>query len=193
MKSAQLFVYSAGSFLLITSTAKLISSFGNGAILQTYDPLTGLKFQDLFRIVASIERIVALVCFLSKRILLPAGLIAWLATIFLAYRIGLVATGYHRPCSCMGNLTDALHIPPQTADTAMKIIGADQTVDGIEIQVDRGTDFVFLAIDTIPDYTDTAPMSAVGQSALWKYKAIYHQDDDRVGQWSDVVSIPVAG
>jgi hypothetical protein len=34
---------------------------------------------------------------------------------------------------------------------------------------------------------------AAGQSALWKYKAIYHQGDDRVGQWSDVVSIPVAG
>lgn len=68
-----------------------------------------------------------------------------------------------------------------------------QGMDGIEIQVDRGTGFVFLAIDTIPGYTDTAPMPAAGQSALWKYKAIYRQGDDRVGQWSDVVSIPVAG
>jgi|SRR5882724_3221244 len=103
---------------------------------------------------------------------------------------------------------------------ALQIVGADQTVDvnsmkpvitaeldagqvnigwvkqgmdGIEIQVDRGTGFVFLAIDTIPGYTDTAPMPAAGQSALWKYKAIYRQGDDRVGQWSDVVSIPVAG
>jgi hypothetical protein len=103
---------------------------------------------------------------------------------------------------------------------ALQIIGADQTVDvttmkpvitaaldagqvdigwtkqgmdGIEIQVDRGTGFVFLAIDTVPGYTDTAPLPAAGQSALWKYKAIYRQGDDRVGQWSDVVSIPVAG
>jgi hypothetical protein len=30
--------------------------------------------------------------------------------------------GYHKPCSCLGNLTDALHIPPPMADTAMKII-----------------------------------------------------------------------
>ena len=66
-------------------------------------------------------------------------------------------------------------------------------MDGIEIQVDRGTGFVFLAVDTVPDYTDTEPMPAAGQSALWKYKAIYRQGDDRVGQWSDVVSIPVAG
>jgi hypothetical protein len=42
------------------------------------------------------------------------------------------------------------------------------------------------------DYTDTATMPPAAQSALWKYKAIYHQGDDRVGQWSDVVSIPVA-
>lgn len=53
--------------------------------------------------------------------------------------------------------------------------------------------FVFLIIDTIPDYMYTAAMPADGQSALWKYKGIYLQSDARVGQWSDVVSIPVAG
>jgi hypothetical protein len=51
----------------------------------------------------------------------------------------------------------------------------------------------FLAIDTMPDYTGTAPMPAAGQSALWKNKAIYLKADQRVGPWSDVVSIPVAG
>lgn len=70
-----------------------------------------------------------------------------------------------------------------------------QGMDGIEIHVDRGDGkgFVFLAIDSIPDYTDTAPLPAAGQSALWKYMAIYKQNDDRVGQWSDVVSLAVAG
>jgi hypothetical protein len=38
---------------------------------------------------------------------------------------------------------------------------------------------------------------AAGQSALWKYNPEsfrgYRQGDDRVGQWSDVMSIPVAG
>jgi len=103
---------------------------------------------------------------------------------------------------------------------ALQLIGADQTVDvnsmkpiltaqlnagqvnigwtkqgmdGLEFWVDRGTGFVFLAVDTVPGYADTQPMPAAGQSALWKYKAIYRQGDDRVGQWSDVVSIPVAG
>jgi hypothetical protein len=29
--------------------------------------------------------------------------------------------------------------------------------------------------------------------ALWKYKAVYQQADECVGQWSNVVSIPVTG
>ncbi len=49
------------------------------------------------------------------------------------------------------------------------------------------------AVDNILDYTDTAAMPPASQSALWKYKGIYIQSDQRVGQWSDVVSIQVAG
>ena len=79
-------------------------------------------------------------------------------------------------------------------DAGQVVIGwTKQGLDALEIQADRGTGFVFLAIDSIPDYTDTAPMPVAGQSALWKYKAIYKQADERVGQWSDVVSLPVAG
>jgi hypothetical protein len=83
-----------------------------------------------------------------------------------------------------------------TLDAGQVTLGwTKQGLDGIEFWVDRGDGkgFVFLAKDTIPDYTDTAAMPPAGQSALWKYKGIYLQGDDRVGQWSDVVSIPVAG
>ena len=46
--------------------------------------------------------------------------------------------------------------------------------------MDRGTGgFVFLALDTIPDYLDTAQLPAPGTSAVWKYKAIYRLNDDR--------------
>ncbi len=66
--------------------------------------------------------------------------------------------------------------------------------DGVEIMVDRGTGtFAFLAIDTVPDYLDTAALPAAGQSAVWKYKAIYRLNDEPVGQWSDVVSLAVTG
>ncbi len=66
--------------------------------------------------------------------------------------------------------------------------------DALEIHVDRGNGtFVFLAIDTVPDYVDTFALPAAGQTALWKYKAIYRIGDAQVGQWSDVVSQSVTG
>jgi hypothetical protein len=48
----------------------------------------------------------------------------------------------------------------------------------------RNSARTYFAVNRLPD--DTVPIPA-GQSALWKYKAIYRQGDDRVGQWSDVV------
>jgi hypothetical protein len=51
----------------------------------------------------------------------------------------------------------------------------------------------FRQSNQLPDWDVIVPMHAAGQSSLWKYKAIYLQADLRVGQWSDVVSIPVAG
>lgn len=87
--------------------------------------------------------------------------------------------------------------PVLTADliAGQVVVGwTKQGMDGVEIHVDRGDGkgFVFLAIDTVPDYNDTATLPPAGQSALWKYMAIYRLADERVGKWSDVVSIAVA-
>jgi hypothetical protein len=61
--------------------------------------------------------------------------------------------------------------------------------DGLEIQVDRGVGWVFLAIDSLPDYVDTHPIPTT--AATWKYRAIYRRGDGQVGQWSNVASIVV--
>ena len=36
-------------------------------------------------------------------------------------------------------------------------------------------------------------MPPAGKSEVWQYRVIYHYKDERVGQWSDVVSITVTG
>ena len=113
---------SSGALLFITAIAKLVSAGGNARILQMADPILSIPFRHVFWIVGALELIVAFICFFSKRLGLQAGFVAWLATCFLSYRLGLLWVGYHKPCSCLGNLTDALHIPPQIADDAMKII-----------------------------------------------------------------------
>jgi hypothetical protein len=64
---------------------------------------------------------------------------------------------------------------------------------GVRIEVDRGNgQWVFLAVDTEPHYTDTLHL-APGTAAVWKYRAIYLNGDEQFGQWSDPVSIAVQG
>jgi hypothetical protein len=116
------FIRSVGILLFITAIAKFVSGAGSARVLQTTDPLLSISFQYVFWLVGAVELIVALICLFGKKLGLQAAFVAWLATSFLLYRIGLVWVGYHKSCSCLGNLTDSLHIPPQTADTAMKII-----------------------------------------------------------------------
>lgn len=69
--------------------------------------------------------------------------------------------------------------------------GNSAILDMIELQVDRGDGhgFVLLAMDTTPGYTDTFAPTA---PAKWTYRGIYRVGDNRVGQWSNEVSINVA-
>jgi hypothetical protein len=68
-------------------------------------------------------------------------------------------------------------------------------MQGIHIYVDRGDGkgYSFLATDTQPDYLDTYPLPAAGQSAIWKYKAIYIDHDEEQGQMSDELQVTVSG
>ena len=76
----------------------------------------------VFRLVGLVELVIAGICLFGKGIKLRTSLLAWLASTFVAYRLDLGWIGYQKRCPCLGNLTDALHVSPQTADTAMKII-----------------------------------------------------------------------
>lgn len=122
MKFVPLFFITASFLLLMAAAGKLISSFGNAQILSNPDPILRFSFKSIFLAIGAIELVLASICMLKGKFVLKAGLIAWLATAFFVYRLGLAFVGYHKPCSCLGNLTDALHIQPQVADTAMKVI-----------------------------------------------------------------------
>jgi len=116
------FCLSAGIIFLITGSAKIWSSFGNAELLQRFDPILNINFRCLLLIVGILELILALFCLLNKSKTVAITMVAFLAGNLLAYRLGLWWIGWHRACACLGNLTDALHISPQTADTAMKMI-----------------------------------------------------------------------
>lgn len=116
------FILTAGVILAVTGAAKLWSALGTSKFLAAVDPILGFKFGQLLLAVGLAEIAVALVCCLSKRPTLALGLVAWLATNFLVYRLGLWWMDWKRPCGCLGNLTDALHLSPQVAENIMKVL-----------------------------------------------------------------------
>lgn len=116
------FIHSAAMILIVTGAAKVWTAFGGVRLLTMADPIVGMPFKYLMLSVGLAEIAIALVCFFSKRQTLALGLVAWLSTNFVIYRFGLLWMDWHRPCNCLGNLTDALHIPPQTADNIMKVV-----------------------------------------------------------------------
>lgn len=121
-KLASLCIYLSGILLLFTAIAKFVSSMGGARILKVSDPLFGIPFQHVFWIVGIIELIIAVVCISGRRIILQAGLLAWLASSFVMYRMSLMLTGYQKPCACLGSLTDALPISPQIVNIVLKMI-----------------------------------------------------------------------
>jgi hypothetical protein len=65
--------------------------------------------------------------------------------------------------------------------------------DGIVIEKDSGTGFVMLDKDLHPNFIDNSPLPPQGESAIWKYRAMYLYSDNQVGFWSDVVTTSVSG
>jgi len=116
------FIISAGVVYLITGLAKLLSALGESKILILPDPIFSISYRHLMLIASGFELIVSGFCFFSRTSGLQVKMVAWLATTLLAYRLNLWATNWQAPCSCMGNLTDAIHISPQVADLTMKIV-----------------------------------------------------------------------
>lgn len=116
------FILTAGGILGITGIAKIISVFGTQLILVQSDPLFGFSFRNLMLAAGAVELAVACLCIFTKQPKRNTLLIAWLSTSFIIYRLWLWLLNWQRPCHCLGNLTDVLHISSQTADIAMKIV-----------------------------------------------------------------------
>jgi hypothetical protein len=114
------FLSSAGVALAVTALAKAFSAIGSARALDVADPLIGIPFRQLMLVVALVELLIAFFCFFTDRRRLSILGVAWISTNFLVYRLGLWFIGWHRPCGCMGNLTDILHLSPHAADNIMK-------------------------------------------------------------------------
>ena len=75
-----------------------------------------------------------------------------------------------------------------------QIIWTKGDAAALEIWVDRGDgNYALLTINTEPYTLDNGSLPAPDTSQVWHYKAIYLLHDERVGEWSDIISVTVGG
>lgn len=110
------FVISAGVLLWVTGAAKVLSLLGEARVLHVPDPIFGLSFASLMLLVGLVELVIGSRCLFSKHAIQSIGLVASLATSFVAYRAGLWLMHWKKPCNCLGSLTDAIHLSPRLAE-----------------------------------------------------------------------------
>lgn len=101
--------------------------------------------------------------------------------------------GVEAPVADLNNIKPLLAVR-LVAGGHPEIVWTRQGMGALEIQKQNAEgQWYFLAIDTVPNYTDMEALPLSGQSAIWQYRAIYRLKDERVGQWSDVVKVTVTG
>lgn len=143
----------AGVVLATTGVAKVLASLSDNKLLGVVDPIIGVTFGRLMLVVGVAEIVVAMVCFYGRWQTLALGLVACLSSNFVIYRVGLWWIGWQKPCSCLGNLTDALHISPQVADNIMKAVLAYLLIGSYgllvwQLRVDRKARTPHAAVET---------------------------------------------
>lgn len=116
------FIFSASILLALSAIAKLVSACGAAAILERHEPLFGLSYRLLFIAAGSLEFAMAVFCFLAKSTFMRVGIIVWLSTIILIYRLSMPVVGYHQACPCLGNVTEMLHVSAHAANIVMKFV-----------------------------------------------------------------------
>jgi predicted RNA-binding Zn-ribbon protein involved in translation (DUF1610 family) len=123
MKSCiRIFTVSAGALLLGAALVRFLILIGNVPQLHRAEPLLGLPLPLGILLVGCFELVVALVCLFGSRPGLQAGLLAWASLNYLVFRIGLVWMGIHPEWTCLGSLTDPLHLARGTTGFALGYI-----------------------------------------------------------------------
>jgi DNA-directed RNA polymerase subunit RPC12/RpoP len=110
MKWIKPFIYSAGGILLAAALIRFVIAAGNAQVLALPEPMLGIPLRYAVLAVGAFELVVALVCLFGKRVGLQIGWLAWLATNFLVFWIGLVWQHCSPQGTCIGSLTDPLRI-----------------------------------------------------------------------------------
>jgi hypothetical protein len=106
------FVDSVAVILFITGATKFISALGAAQTLDEPDSLLILSHRHIFFLMSALELGLSAYLLMGRNTKMKLALVAWLATNFLVYRIGLWWMGAPNLCNCLGNLDQFLPLSP---------------------------------------------------------------------------------
>jgi hypothetical protein len=121
-KWIQVFLPAVSALVFGDGLVRCFIALGKSPLLAARAPLLGIPLRPAVLFVGIIEMAVAFYVFLGKRILLQSAWLAWLATNYLVYRVGLFWTGSHFQWSCGGSLTDPLHLARGSTGFIMEFV-----------------------------------------------------------------------
>jgi hypothetical protein len=118
---ASTFIVSVAALLMLTGLLKLVTVVQRSAYLDLADPLfefTGvLSVRSTLLLAGMMEVVVAVFLLGQRQPFVRLAAIAWMSTLFVLYRVGLWAIGFHGPCRCLGGAADWLGIGPEYVNT----------------------------------------------------------------------------
>ncbi len=115
-KSIQYFHHSAGALLLAAAAALFVSSRVGATIILPPDPLFAVSLKTMFWIVSGLCLAVGLFTLAGNPGFMRVILIAGLATVLLAYRLGCLWHGVHGLRGYLGSFSDAFAVSAATAE-----------------------------------------------------------------------------
>jgi hypothetical protein len=114
---SQSFVWTSGFILVLTAAAKLASVAGQAAWLKLPNAVVPfLKNAQVLALGGAIELLAVVSVYVSPDMILRLAVLAWLAAVFVFYRVALTLAGHTEGCRCLGNAGLWLGLEPATAE-----------------------------------------------------------------------------
>jgi hypothetical protein len=109
-KWVKTFILSAGGLLLAAGLIRFLIAVGGAQAMSMPEPLLGIPLLYAVLAAGAVELTVAWICLSGKNRWLQIVGLAWIATVFVSYRIALLWEHVAPQGACWGTLTDPLHI-----------------------------------------------------------------------------------
>ncbi len=143
------FVRACACVLALSAVGKLISVALPTPILTRPDPVIyPLQVWHVAAVAALLEAFAGVWLLRNAHHKFAPGVILWLCSLFIAYRIGLVVISPGAPCPCLGRLAGWLPFPEQTTDRGLLAILAGMTAGSLAVAVSGSARNVKASADT---------------------------------------------